>query len=213
MDMKRYFPGLLIVLALLTGATAFGQQKIPKPVRVSGVVLDADDRREVPYVSIRIAGTMYGTAADNNGYFSLFINPGDTLLFTSIGYRAAAFIMPYDLDAEQYSLVQLMRKETVMLSEVVVFPWPDVKTFENAFMDVKPKRNMDDLVFEVQRDIRKTVNNNEEYEYYYDQMRYNRLYELHGIIPPNNFLNPIRWANFIRDVRQGEFKGNRKDKK
>lgn len=210
--MKRYCPVLLFLLILSAGFVSFGQKKAPNPVRVSGVVLDADDRKEIPYVSIRIAGTMYGTAADNNGYFSLFINPGDTLLFSSIGYSNAAFIMPYNLAAEQYSLVQLMRKETVVLSEVVVFPWPDVKNFENAFLDVKPKRNMDDLVFEVQRDIRKTVNNNEEYEYYYDQMRYNRLYELHGVIPPNNFLNPIRWANFIRDVRKGEFKENKKDK-
>ncbi|UII32904.1 carboxypeptidase-like regulatory domain-containing protein [Fulvivirga ulvae] len=209
--MKRYYPGLLLILALLAGFSSYGQNKMPKSVRVSGVVLDADDRKEIPYVSIRIVSTMYGTAADNNGYFSLFINPGDTLLFTSIGYRDAAFIMPYDLNAEQYSLVQLMRKETVMLSEVVVFPWPDIKTFENAFLDVKPKRSMDDLVFEVQRDMNKTVNDNEQYEYYYDQMRYNRLYELHGTIPPNNFLNPVRWADFIRDVRQGKFKENKKD--
>ena len=119
--------------------------------------------------------------------------------------------MPYNLKSEQYSLVQLMRKETVMLSEVVVFPWPDEKTFEKAFVDTKPERNMDDLVFEVKRDLEKTVENTEEYEYYYDQMRYNRLYQLHGIVPPNNFLNPIRWSNFIHDVTSGKFK-KKKDK-
>ncbi|MBL6447307.1 carboxypeptidase-like regulatory domain-containing protein [Fulvivirga sp. 29W222] len=212
MNIKKYCSALIFVLSLFIGFSSSGQKKTSKPVRISGVVLDADDRKEVPYVSIRIAGTMYGTAADNNGYFSLFINPGDTLLFTSIGYRDATFVMPYDLNSEQYSLVQLMRKETVMLSEVVVFPWPDIKTFESAFLDVKPKRNMDDLVFEVQRDIKKTVKDNEEYEYYSDQMRYNRLYELHGVIPPNNFLNPIRWVNFIRDVKQGKFEEKKKDK-
>ena len=79
--MKRYL--MLFLFILLAGVSGYGQKKAPNPVRVSGVVLDADDREQISYVSIRIAGTMYGTAADNNGYFSIFINPGDTLLFSS----------------------------------------------------------------------------------------------------------------------------------
>lgn len=206
--MRTYIHFLLIGVALMAtlSARAQNKNKSVNSVRVTGVVLDADDHKAIPYVNIRIAGTMYGTAADNNGYFSIFINSGDTLRFSSIGYQEAVFIMPYKLSSNQYSLMQLMRKETVMLSEVVVFPWPSIESFEEAFLDVKPHRNMDDLVFEVQRDIKKTVNKNEQYEYYYDQMRYNKLYELHGEIPPNNFLNPIRWANFIRDIDSGKFK-------
>lgn len=199
------------IILILAVAPVCAQNKTGNPVRVSGVVLDADDRKEIPYTSVRISGTMYGTAADNNGYFSLFINAGDTLKFSSIGFNDAVFIMPYNLKSEQYSLVQLMRKETMMLNEVIVFPWPDLKNFEKAFLDAKTKRNMDDLVFEVQRDLRETVDDNEKYEYYYDQMRYNKLYELHGMIPPNNFLNPIRWSNFLQDVKEGKVDNKKKD--
>lgn len=202
---------LFAILLVCTTITFAQKQKTPsKAVRVVGVVVDADDHVAVPYVNIAIAGTHYGTSADASGYFSIFINPGDTLLFSSIGYRNAAFVMPFNLGGDEYSLLQLMRKETVMLSEVVVFPWPSLKTFEEAFLDTKPQRDMSDLVLEVQRDIKQTVDENEQYEYYYEQMRYNRLYELHGEIPPNNFLNPIRWSNFIKDVREGKIK-NKKD--
>ncbi|ELR69082.1 hypothetical protein C900_05471 [Fulvivirga imtechensis AK7] len=207
--MKRYslFAILLIVCVTITFAQ---KQKSPaKAVRVVGVVVDADDHVVVPYVNIAIAGTHYGTSADASGYFSIFINPGDTLMFSSIGFSDAAFVMPFKLEGDEYSLLQLMRKEAVMLNEVVVFPWPSLKNFEKAFLDTKPQRNMSDLVFEVQRDIKRSVDKNEQYEYYYDQMRYNRLYELHGEIPPNNFLNPIRWSNFIDDVRKGKFKGKK----
>ncbi len=180
------------------------------PVRVVGVMVDADDRKELPYVNIRVKGTQYGTPSDNNGYFSIFINPGDTLAFSSVGYKEAVFVMPFDSKGSQYSLIQLMRKETVLLEEVLVFPWPTMDNFKKAFLDIKPKRNMDDLVFEVQRDIKETVKEERLYEYYYDQMRYNRLYELHREVPPNNFLNPIRWSNFMRDIKEGKLKKKKK---
>ena len=191
---------------LMLSGTTVAQQIGIDPVRVTGVVVDADDRKELPYVNVRVKGTQYGTSSDNNGYFTIFINPGDTLAFSSVGYKNAVFVMPFDSKGSQYSLLQLMRKETVLLEEVLVFPWPTMENFKKAFMDTKPKRNMDDLIFEVQRDIKKTVRDEQLYEYYYDQMRYNRLYELHGEVPPNNFLNPIRWSNFVRDIKAGKLK-------
>ena len=175
-------------------------------VRVTGIVVDSDDRKEMPYVNISIKNSAHGTSSDNNGYFSLFIAPGDTLLFSSIGYHQAAFIMPYDVKGTEYSLLQLMVKETRLLKEIVVFPWPTMDNFKEAFFDIEPKRNMDDLIFEVQRSMQKTVNDQRQNEYYYEQMRYNHLYELNKEVPPNNFLNPMRWSNFVRDIRKGTFK-------
>jgi len=203
---------LLLTASLLMLSTLSFAQVKTDAVRLSGIVMDADSRKEVPYVNIQISGTQYGTSSDNTGYFSVFINPGDTLVFTSIGYQDAAFIMPYKVGAKTYSLVQLMRKETMLLDEVVVFPWPTLSNFEQAFLDTQPKKDgMKELITEVKRDMNKTVNDNREYEYYYDQMRYQKLYELHGTIPPNNFLNPVRWSNFIQDVKEGKFKKQKDD--
>lgn len=208
--MKRCL--IISLLVLVCGISASGQDTISpsQSVRVVGAIVDADDHVAIPYVNVSIAGTRYGTSADASGYFSIFINPGDTLLFSSIGYQTAAFVMPFSLEGHEYSLLQLMRKETVLLEEVVVFPWPSLEDFEEAFLDTKPKKNMSALVLEVQRDIQQTVDEQTRNEYYYDQMRYNRLYELHQEIPPNNFLNPMRWSNFIEDVSKGKYKKGNK---
>lgn len=195
---KQIILAALMVLPLITQA-----QVKTDAVRLTGIVLDAENRSEVPYASVRIAGTQYGTSSDNTGYFSVFMNPGDTLLFSSIGYQDAAFIMPYQVNAETYSLVQLMRKETVLLEEVVVFPWPTLKNFERAFLDTMPKQNpSEELIKEVKLELNQTLEATEKSEYYYDQMRYQHLYEINGTIPPNNFLNPIRWSNFVKDFRK-----------
>ena len=191
---------IIMVVLLALPCITLAQVKT-NPVRLTGVVLDADSRSAVPYATIRIAGTQYGTSSDNTGYFSEFINPGDTLIFSSIGYQDAAFIMPYTVSSETYSLVQLMRKETVLLDEVIVFPWPTLKNFERAFMDTMPKENLtESLIKEVKLSLDNTLEESEQSKYYYDQMRYQHLYEINGTIPPNNFLNPMRWSNFIKDI-------------
>ncbi|UII29167.1 carboxypeptidase-like regulatory domain-containing protein [Fulvivirga maritima] len=200
-----------LILGILLMSCVAMAQKTAHSVRVVGMVLDADNRESLPYVNVQIKGTMYGTSTDNSGYFTVFLNPGDTLKFSSIGYNEGVFIMPFELTSDHYSLVQLMRKETVLLNEVVVFPWPSVDSFEEAFLDTKPKKGMADLVHEVRRDMHETLKENQKSDYYYDQMRYNRLYELTGQMPPNNFLNPVRWSNFFRDLKEGEISNKRSD--
>lgn len=203
-NINKNFLKLVITILVAFGFCASKAQITTEPVRLTGIVVDADSGEEIPYVNINISGTQYGTSADNNGYFSLFMSLGDTLRFSSIGFQDAAFIMPYNLESDTYSLVQLMRKETVMLQEVVVFPWPTLESFKKAFMEVEDESpdSMEELVREVRIDYNQLSDEVTESEYYYEQKRYQRLYELHNRVPPNNFLNPMRWSNFMRDLKK-----------
>jgi hypothetical protein len=195
--MKRF---LILGILLLTAGVLTAQRQTRNPILLTGVVMDADQQKPLPYVSIQLNNTLYGTASDSNGYFSIFVNAGDTLRFSSIGYRTAYFVMPYNVTENRYSLIQLLRQETVLLSEVVVFPWPTIDQFKEAFLDAEIPFSQEDLVREVQSELRQDVKKFELSEYEADQLRYQRLYELNKIFPPNNFLNPMRWSNFIRDV-------------
>ncbi len=192
--------GLILVLILMFTGVELKAQRIGNPILLTGVVMDADQQKALPYVNIQLGQTVYGTASDSNGYFSIFINPGDTLRFTSVGYKPAYFIMPFEVSNKRYSLIQLMRQEAILLPEVVVFPWPTMDHFKDAFLDVKLPVTEQDVVREFQREVQQDVKANELNEYQADQMRYQRLYELNQIFPPNNFLNPMRWSNFVKDV-------------
>ena len=186
---------------LLFGMHVAAQERINKSILLTGVVLDAEDGAELPFVNVRIRNSFYGTATDVNGYFSLFITPGDTIEFSSVGYEDASFIMPFEVEENHYSLVQLLRKDTIMLEEVVVFPWPDYGDFVRAFLDVEPEDQTDPLIVEVKRNIGQAVDESRESKYYYDQQRYQRLFIMHQIFPPNHFLDPSRWADFIHELR------------
>ncbi|MDH5400284.1 MAG: carboxypeptidase-like regulatory domain-containing protein [Cyclobacteriaceae bacterium] len=193
--------GILIVVFLLAFG-AFGQKQ---PVKISGAIVDADEHTPIPFVHIQVNGSIYGTAADVNGYFTILVQAGDTLHFTSIGYAEALFVTPLFLDRPSYALLQLMRKESMELKEVVVFPWPEWEDFREAFLKINGEPSMEKKSLEVHRELNEL--SKAEYRqnrFYYDQMRYQRLYDLNGIIPPNNFLNPINWTNFIYDLKKKE---------
>jgi len=199
-----------VCLLLFVSSGVLAQSFEQDAVRLTGIILDADDRQPVPYASIQIDGTQFGTSSDNSGHFTLFMNPGDTLVFSSVGYRDSKFVMPYTVSSDTYSLIQLMRKETVLLDEVVVFPWPTLQNFERAFLDVNiEKDKMEEVVVEVKRELDSNINASRESKYYYEQMRYQKLYEVNNDFGPNNFLNPMRWSNFIQDVTSGKLKQNK----
>jgi hypothetical protein len=204
MDMKEY---LLMILLLLSGV-ASGQQK---SITVSGVVMDADTLNTIAYVNIRLKDTYFGTVSDNTGHFNFTASEGDTLRFSSVGYFDAFFIMPDKLAGDSYSLIQLMRKETIMLDEVVIFPWPEYMQLKEAFMSATPERTMDDVANEAQRKVKRI--SDEEYErnkHYYNMYYNNQLYDMTGIVPANNFLNPFNWSNLIRDVKHKKQKKQKK---
>jgi hypothetical protein len=64
---------------------------------LTGAVVDAEDNKPVPYVSIGITSKPNGTVSNTAGIFSLTldntVNNSDTLKFSSIGYHDKAFLV------------------------------------------------------------------------------------------------------------------------
>src|SRR5690606_21766094 len=160
----------------------------------------------VSFTAITIKNSTRGTVSDNSGYFSIFAYELDTLVFSNVGYSQSTFVVPPNFPKESYGLVQVMTTDTILLEEVVVYPCSRREDFESAFLATEPTNNLKMKSFEAQRRIQQALDTQLSREkYYYNQMRYSRLYDLTGEIPPNNFLNPITWSNFIRDWREGAY--------
>lgn len=183
----------------------YAQENSPS-VRISGIIVDADSLDAVTFTSVTIKNTTKGTVSDNSGYFSIFANELDTLLFSNVGYETSQFVVPPNLQQENYGLVHVMNLDTLVLEEVVISPWPAPEDFERAFLSLEVQPNPDTRSMQAKSALQRTLDEQLSREkYFYDQMRYNRLYEISGEIPPNNFLNPITWSNFVKDWKNGTF--------
>jgi hypothetical protein len=180
-------------------------------IQFSGVVLEGDSLRAVPYTSIIVKNTNRGTISDFYGYFSFVAKKNDTIEFSAIGFSSAQFIIPDTLTTITYSLIQILHTDTVYLKSVAVYPWPSKEQFKSAFLNLnladdnlaRATKNLDRAALKEQM-VGMAVDASLNYKYS-TQQNQSKLYYA-GQYPSNNLLNPIAWAKFIKAWKSGAFK-------
>jgi hypothetical protein len=213
--MKRYLSVLLLMLAGLgmnaqekKVAWQDGQRAL---VQFSGIVVEGDSLKPIPYSSIIVKNSYRGTVSDYFGYFSFVAQENDTIQFSAIGFGDAEFVIPDTLTTNRYSLIQVLRADTVYLSTAVVYPWPTKEQFKQAFLSLtlpeddvtRADRNM------ARADMKEQMAGmamDASMNMKYTQQQYQSKLYYAGQLPPNNLLNPIAWSKFIRAWKNGDFK-------
>jgi hypothetical protein len=200
-----------VLLSLNLTSLSIAQEKDRKPLQFSGVVVTGDDLKPIPYTSILVKNLRRGTISDFYGFFSFVAQEGDIIEFTAMGFKKATFVIPDSLSQNKYSLIQVMNADTILLNETVIYPWPTLEQFKKAFVELKIpdddlerarknlalaelKENFDNMPMDGSMNYKNYLNNQQSKLYYTGQMQ------------PNNLLNPIAWAQFIKAWREGKFK-------
>ena len=180
-------------------------------IQFSGVVVSSDSLQPIAFTNVIIENSNRGTISDYYGFFSIVAQKKDTIIFSAVGYKKNKFIIPDTLTVNRYSLIQVMSYDTIMLSETVIYPWPTLEQFKQAFMKVeipdddleRAKKNLA-LSEMKERYMNMPMDGSMNFKNLMDN-KTSRLYYA-GQYPPNNLLNPIAWAKFIQAWREGKFK-------
>jgi hypothetical protein len=210
--MKRHL--LLLVLFAVTFpfmASAQFERLKDSVIQLYGVVMTADSLIAIPSVSITIKGERRGTQTNEQGVFSIVVQKGDIIEFTSIGYKPKLAEIPRDLDGNHYSLIQLMVTDAEYLPATIIKPRPTKEQFERDFVNIPvpdddletARKNNDEtkrrvLAKTLPRDGGESSNmmlRNNAQRYYYQ-----------GQAPPQNIFNPFAWSEFIKAWKRGDFK-------
>ncbi len=183
-------------------------EKQKRIIQLTGIVISTDSMQAVSYASVLITGTYRGTMCDATGYFSLVINAGDTLKFSSVGFQSDYFIVSDTCKQSSYSLIQTLKRDTLMLP-TVYSRWPSYQQFKYAFEHQGvpegdhefAQKNLDRIeVGTTQYAPDASLNNS----WKNDQLK-SQLYSS-GQIPQNNLLNPLAWAAFLKAWKAGQLK-------
>lgn len=179
---------------------------------LSGVVISSDSVVALPFTSIVASHFPQGTISDSTGFFRLDVYPADTLTFSAVGYKTAQFVVPDYLIGQQYSLVQAMVRDTIILEEVTIYSLPTTSEFMESFSDKAP--DFEQRVTSMKTELKDILQEDiilSKYQPVNMHDGITRMYSAHwGIVPPNNFLNPMRWSQFVQDLRENR---RRKQKK
>lgn len=208
--------GVLIAILLLAGlgSSVNGQHDIRGKaglIQFSGVVMSSDSLRALPYAHIVNLESYMGTISNHQGFFSLVAAPGDTVLFTCIGFKDAEYVIPEMLEDDRYSIIQLMTQDTVHLDVTIIYPWPSKDEFREAFLALDvPDTYMDRARANLERELLREIglamapDGNESADYFFRQEA--KKYYYAGQPQPIKLFDVFAWKEFIDAWRRGDFK-------
>jgi len=202
----------IALICLLFSITAFAQQKPAqeKLIQFSGIITDIDSTNVIPYVTMtNLSANSKRVAADYRGYFSFIVNPGDTILFTAIGYKKFSTVIPQSTPDSKYTIMVKLKAEVINLPTVRVFPWATTEEFTKDFLSMKiadddmaiAKRNLsrssiNGMIQALPRDAQEIGSQN--YRYNFDRMINKNM------VQTNPLLNPFAWGKLMQSIFDGD---------
>ncbi len=172
--------------------------------QLSGLVVGEKSHEPVPYAMVRINRSRRGIIANSEGFYSIPVVAGDTVYFSSIGYRRSGLVMKqyleeYEGNKESQYLyaINYLTEDTVQLPPVYLFPYDTPEKLKAAMLamdvpifgpDVYAAQNMDPRVLD--QYIENLPKDDAERLVVGRQLYYDR-YMTKGIAPTMPLINPI----------------------
>jgi len=206
----------LFIVVTTSGLQQIVAQALPDSseiVQFSGVVLTDDHYALIPlpYVNIYIESTRRGTFSSNEGFFSLVGRKGETVVFSSIGFKDVNYLIPDTLTSERYSIIQIMTKDTFVLPETVIYPWPSREHFKLEFLAMDLTDQFNDQASQnlSEKALSEMIaflpsDGGENTDYYLRQQAQSYYYE--GQYRPMPVMDVFAWKRFVEAVKRGDFK-------
>jgi hypothetical protein len=206
------FSILLVCFSLLVNGSIFGQGQ-DKSVIFSGKVVSDRTSDFLPNAYVFNPQSGRGTLTDDLGDFAIYVYPGDSLVFTYVGYKKKYYIIPR-LNEQMQSATIHMAEQVTMLAEVKVYPYNTEEAFKKAFLEMKLENEAGRKALEKNLEQSKLnvlalqagLSGNGNFRNFSDQMTYNMANRNFVQSPLMAFTNPFAWANFIKSVKNGDLK-------
>ncbi len=215
MNLKYYIATISFAILCLASAQKSQAQGQVKSVVFTGRIVGGKQAQPLMKAYIFIPRAGRGTLSDESGFFALAVFPGDSVVFSYLGFQKQFHIIPKRLADESYSAIIMLKEDVKTLAEVKVYPYATEEEFKKAFLEMKlPDENDRESLakntnkeYMLQMMAITPMSSASNYRYYMDQQMFGR----EGIANKNTltsmpFLNPFAIASFFNSVKRGDLK-------
>ena len=130
---------LLIFLCLFVfQGNLKAQNKKVELMEISGILLSADSLQAVADAQILSKDNYVGSFGDTLGRFNIVVNPGDSLMFSSLGYQTKVVPVTDSLLSLPQPITFRMVLDTVLIHEIVIHAFWNYETFKFMVTHMKP---------------------------------------------------------------------------
>jgi CarboxypepD_reg-like domain len=186
-------------------------------VLFSGKVVEARTGEILPGAHIIIPKAGRGTTANAFGQFELPVWPGDSIVFSFVGFKKQFLKLPEHFTEPSYYAVVALKEDVRVLAEVKIYPYANEEDFKKAILELKLPDAQD----------RENLARNTSPErlqlasmtmgmgaaansslYLQNQATYQNN---KGFLqtPEMALLNPFAWASLISSIKRGDLKDDR----
>ncbi len=146
--MHRY---LLLLFFIVTTCALHAQETF----YIQGRVFSADSLKEIPDVHIISKLNRRGTISLPDGTFIVKSAPNDSLMFTMMGFDRKIVTVTEKMLQEGERISVLMRRDTILMQEVIVRSFYDYQTFKYLIVNMKPLKpvNLESMESELQTSL------------------------------------------------------------
>jgi len=213
--MKRSFFICLMILACIVCSHYTFAQGEQKAIIFSGMVVGGRASEPLPGAAIYIPKAGRATLARSDGSFTIAVFPGDSIVYSYLGYKKQYHIIPKRYNSDTYSAIVALQEDVKLLTEVKIYPYSTEEEFKKAFLalqlpdqadrDALAKSTNPDYINRMAAQVPNNAQTN--YRYTMNEQLFGR-----GSAAGKNFattfpfLNPFAWANFIKSVKKGDLK-------
>lgn len=169
------------------------------------ILSEEDSLNGVPGVHIYVPKAGRGTTSLGNGFFSMPVLAGDSIVISAVGFVRQTYKVPF-LQEDFLTIVVELATDNTVLPEVTILPFPTEEVFKQAVLALNvpmdngiDRRNLNAELMALM--MRSTpMDGNLNYRYYMDQYNTSIYNKQMGVTNP--FLNPFNWARFFRDLKK-----------
>jgi hypothetical protein len=214
LKLKKILTGILSLL-LMSGAYSQQTSDNNPYILFTGLVLTADSLQPIPYVSIKNNRRGMIGYTNEYGHFDVIVKKGDTIWFNQVEKVASWHIIPDTLKQSRYHVVKLLTQDTINLPVIYIRALPLKTLFDYEFVNgdipddayERARQNLEAEALKEQMKLKPA--DAKESQSLLAQTRASQLY-YYKQAPPQNYLNPFVWAQFLEAWKRGDFKKKKK---
>jgi hypothetical protein len=216
--MKNFI--FLLMLSIVFIPVKGQTQSEPHPIQISGIVITADSIPQfIPYAHAVVKNKNRGTMTNKDGFFSFVAMPSDTIIFTVIGFRKEMLVIPDSLREKEYLARVEMKRDTTLLKEVTLYPWPTPDRFKDDFLATRVPTTDNDIAMrnlaiqELKLRAAEMGYSPEELQDFVIRQNESNIYNYGryqgfangGTAILGSLTNPFAWAEFFNAIKRGDF--------
>lgn len=191
-----------------------GQER--KIVQFSGLISSVGGELPVPFVTVtNKSHNNQAFMASNEGFFSFVAHVGDTILFTSVGFDPATYIIP-PTSTDKHTAKVNMRSLVIELPAIMPYPWASIEEFNMAFLALdiynedasRIRRNLSpEALAALAASVPRSASEIQNYNAL--QRHINMTNKNINQRFANPLLSPLAWGSFINSIVQGDYSRKR----